>query len=106
MSRLKPLLLAASVLTLILAAGCGDPCLSLAQQICSCQLDQTSVDSCNQRAKQAQAIFPESSVDQQYCQKQLDNKACDCTKLNTREGRVACGIAYTWAPESPATPLR
>ena len=106
MSRRKPLLLAASVLTLSLAAGCGDACLSLAQQICSCQLDQASVDGCNQRAQQATAIFPVRSADQKYCQGQLDSHACDCTKLNTPEGRVGCGIAYTWAPEGPATPLR
>jgi len=90
---MKPLLLALSMTTLCLA-GCGDACLSLAQQICSCQLDQPSVDACNQRAQEAQAIFPERKPDQQFCQHQLDAKACDCNKLDTAEGRVGCGIAY------------
>ena len=91
---MKPLLLALCVLTLCLAAGCGDACLSLAQQICSCQPDQPSVDGCNQRAQEAKAIFPERSQDQKYCQHQLDTSACDCNKLDTPEGRVGCGIAY------------
>ena len=98
MSPPRPLLLAASLLTLTLAAGCGDACLSLAQQICRCQLDQASVDGCNQRAQQAKAIFPERKADQTFCQHQLDTNACDCTKLDTPEGRVGCGLAYTWAP--------
>jgi hypothetical protein len=97
----KPLLLAASVLTLSLAAGCGDACLSLAQQVCSCQPDQTSVDSCNQRAQEAAGIFPVTKANDAYCQAQLNSGACDCTKLDTPEGRAGCGIAYTWSPVSP-----
>ena len=88
------MLLAACVITLSLAAGCGNSCLSLAQQICSCQADQVSIDNCNQRAQEAKGIFPVRAQDEQFCQKQLDSNACDCTKLNTPEGRVGCGIAY------------
>jgi len=99
---LRPLLLAASLLTLGLAAGCRDACLALAQQVCSCQPDQSSVDACNTRAQESKAIFPERSMDQNYCQGQLDAHACDCMKLDTPEGRVACGVAYTWGP--PAAP--
>ena len=91
---MKPLLRLLSVLTLCLAAGCGDACLSLAQQICSCQPDQPSIDACNQRAQTAEGIFPVRSQDEQFCQHQLDTSACDCQKLNTSDGRVKCGIAY------------
>ena len=58
MSRfLQTLRTIACVLTLSLAAGCGDACLNLANQICSCQLDDNSKAACNQRAKQAEAQF-------------------------------------------------
>ena len=93
---MKPLLRLLCVLTLSLAAGCGDACLSLAQQICNCQPDQVSIDACNQRAQTAEGIFPVRSQDEQYCQSRLDDPTspCDCTKLNTAAGRAACGIAF------------
>jgi hypothetical protein len=90
----RPLILAACVLTLSLAAGCGDACLSLAEQVCGCQPDPISTDNCNQRAKDAKGIFGVNSSDEAFCQAQLDNNACDCTKLDTADGRVKCGIAF------------
>ena len=91
---MKPLLRLLCVLTLTLAAGCGDACLTLAQQICNCQPDQTSVDACNQRAQTAEGIFPVQSKDEKLCQGLIDSHACDCQLLNTSDGRVGCGIAY------------
>jgi hypothetical protein len=68
MFRFKALALFACMLGLIAAAGCGDACLSLANQICSCKADE------------------------KFCQGKLDAHACDCNKLNTAEGRLACGL--------------
>ena len=104
---MKSLLAAVCMLTLCLAAGCGDACLSLAQQICSCQPDQVSQDACNQRATQGKGIFTVSGEDEKFCQTQLNNNACDCTKLTTAEGRVACGLSFTVAPTaSPISSAR
>ncbi len=90
------------------AAGCGDACLNLAQQICACQPDQGSQDTCNNSAKQQASVFPTSSADQSFCQKKLDQQQCSCgsytrpadteaccAKLNTPEGREACGLVIT-----------
>jgi hypothetical protein len=98
MSPFRPLILAACVLTLSLAAGCGDACLSLAEQVCKCQPDPVSQENCNQRAKEAKGIFSVGSNDEQFCQGKLDSNACDCAKLNTPEGRAGCGIAYPTSP--------
>jgi hypothetical protein len=106
MKRLKPLLLLACVLTVPLGAGCGNACLKLADQICSCQPDDTSRSNCQQRARQQEAIFPVRSQDDQFCQDRLDSNACDCQKLLTPEGREACGVAYTLAPPDSVPSVR
>lgn len=106
MKRLKPLLLLACVLTVPLAAGCGNPCLQLADQICVCQPDDTSRVNCQQRAREQEAIFSVGNDQQRLCQQALDTKACDCQKLITPEGRKACGIAFTVAPPDTAGTAR
>jgi len=90
----KALRLLGCVLSLTAAAGCGDACLNLATQICTCYPDDGSRGACNQRAKDSEASFPISKQDQAYCQHQIDTHACDCRNLATPEGRVGCGLAY------------
>jgi hypothetical protein len=98
MKRLQPLLVLACVLTVSLAAGCGNACLQLADQICSCQPDDTSRANCQQRARDQASIYPVRTQDEQACQRALDSH------LLTPEGRQTCGIAYTFAPlDVPAT---
>jgi hypothetical protein len=84
----------ACVLTLTLAAGCGDPCRDLASQVCECFPDDGTRTICNQRAKDAESVFPLSEDDKQYCQNLLDSHACDCTKIATPDGRAACGLTF------------
>ena len=103
MSLCRPLILAASMLTVLLANGCGNACFKLADQICSCQVNDTLKANCQQRARDQEAIFNVQSQDQQYCQSILDSGKCDCKKLDTPEGRVNCGMAYTAAPEDGAS---
>ena len=91
----KVLPLFASMLTVILATGCGDACLDLANRICNCLPDDGTRAECNRRAKDSEATFPVTQQDRNFCQHQLDTKACDCTQLATPEGKAACGIAFT-----------
>jgi len=87
------------------ASGCKDACLSLADQICACQPDPASQSNCQQQAKTNESTFAVSSSDEKFCQSKLDLAQCDCasqnspaaveaccTKLNTPEGREACGL--------------
>jgi hypothetical protein len=91
---MKILLISASVLILAGAAGCGDACLSLAEQICQCLPDDGTRTACNRRAHDQEDSFPLRPEDTAFCQQKLDANACDCNKLNTLEGRQACGVAY------------
>ena len=95
MSCAKALRLLACVLSFALASGCGDSCLSLANQICSCQPDSNTQAICNQKAKDAESIFAVGTMDTKLCQQLLDNHQCDCNKLITAEGRQACGLVIT-----------
>jgi hypothetical protein len=85
----------ACVVSLLSAAGCGDACRSLVEQICVCQPDDGTRAACNQRAHDAESSFPLRPEDVAYCQHQLDTHACDCNRLTTVEGRQGCGVAYT-----------
>jgi len=49
MHRFKPLLLLGFVLTVTQAAGCGNACLKLADQICNCQPDDVLRSGCRRR---------------------------------------------------------
>ena len=97
MSRLGPLTLRilACVLSMTFAVGCGDACLSLAEQVCVCLPDDGTRAACNRRAKDQEGSFPLRPEDTAYCQRQLDAHACDCNKLATVEGKQACGTAYS-----------
>ena len=90
---------------LAVEAGCIDACRSLAQQICACQPDQPSQDNCNLQAQNQENVYPVTSADETYCQQKLDLQVCDCgnqespaaieaccVKLNSPEGRAACGL--------------
>ena len=108
MSRLRILPLFACLLSLTLLAGCGDACLSLANQICSCQPDDNSKQICNAEAKAQEKTYLVSKADEAFCQQKLDSQACNCTaqkttsaraaccnRLNTADGRAACGLVLT-----------
>ena len=56
--------------------------------------DDGTRTACNQRAKDAESAYALRPEDRSYCQQQLDRGTCDCNKLNTVEGKQACGIAF------------
>ncbi len=93
----RPLRIAAAALlcaTALLMEGCGNACLSLAQQICVCLPDDGTRAACNKRAKDDQAIYSVRPEDEAACQATIDAKTCDCTQLGTPEGKLACGLSY------------
>ena len=88
----KALRLSACVLSLSLASGCRDACLSLADRICNCQPDDNSRANCNAQAKVAERTFKVNHDDETLCQQKLDANACTCDRLDTPEGRADCGL--------------
>ena len=82
----------ACMLSITVAAGCGNACLSLANQICACLPDDGTRAACVQRAKDSQQSFPLRPEDEQFCQSKL--AVCDCHQLQTIQGKQNCGIAF------------
>ena len=93
---MKLLRLLACVLTVCLAAGCGNACRDLAEKICQCIPDEGNRQLCNQRAKEAEKTYVVRPEDEAYCAQQVDK--CDCTKLRSSQEQVDCGLAYAPAP--------
>ena len=92
-----PLRVAAAALlcaTALLMEGCGNACLSLAEQICVCLPDDGTRAACNKRAKDDEAIYAVRPEDEVVCQQKIDAKTCDCNQLGTPEGKLACGLSY------------
>ena len=94
----RALRILACMLSLTAIAGCGNACRSLAEQICQCLPDDGTRTACNQRARDAESVYAIRAEDSRFCQQQLDSHACDCNKLNTVEGRQACGVAFQVTP--------
>jgi len=99
----KVLRLLACMVTVTLAAGCGDSCLDLASKVCNCLPDDGTRAECNRRASDSESVFPVSSQDEAFCQHQIDTNACDCKQLATAEGKAGCGIAFTLFKSTSAT---
>lgn len=89
MLRLAPLLL-----TLTLAAtlsGCTTPCEELAERRCACAATAAERTACENRAEQQRSRHPPSDADEERCEAFL--RTCDCSRLNTAEGKRDCGLA-------------
>ena len=94
MKRL-PAVVAASLLCL-LASGCKNKCLELAQMICECQPTTTERDTCNQQASDQGSKVQVSPTDEQRCADLMSAPPpnnCDCHALDTPEGKLRCGMA-------------
>lgn len=91
-------MLLCALLLALTQSACGNACLSLAGQICQCLPEDGTRAACNTRAKEGEAKFPVRAEDEAYCQKKLDEGACDCNKLTTPEVKLACGFSYPTAP--------
>ena len=90
---------------LTLAAGCSTDCQELAERICSCQPEGATRDNCKAQVKTQLERDPKpSSADEAFCASRLEtcpSPGSDpgmCDRLNTCEGKVACGLAYDCPP--------
>lgn len=88
MSRL---LVAASTALLLFGAACSTPCEELAEKRCACLPTTTERDACERRAADQRSKRAPTDQDEDRCEALLDR--CDCRKLDTPEGKRACGLA-------------
>ncbi len=91
---LRALRILACMLSFTVAAGCGDSCRTLADQICLCLPDDGTRAACAQRAKDAEQSFSLRAEDQAFCQRKIDAHSCDCNQLQSAAGKEACGISF------------
>lgn len=65
--------------------------MELGEKICACKQTHNARESCREAVSaRAKKINP-SADDSNRCEALIDK--CDCTKLNTAEGKLNCGLA-------------
>ena len=73
-----------------LAGACEDPCVTLAQRICNCELTSGARDTCRtERIVNQQSSIKITDADREVCSKKLDT--CDCDALDNNN-LDACGF--------------
>ncbi len=88
-----------AVAALALAQGCGlTHCEELAHRICGCLLEGPTRDACKNQVKAQLKRDPRPGGDAEaYCESKL--ATCSgpdmCDRLNTCQGKVDCGLAYS-----------
>jgi hypothetical protein len=81
---------AAVVLPLSLL-GCKGSCRQLSEKLCDCQVTTAAKTSCLQRVASEEGRIGPTSADEAVCQQFLST--CDCHRIDTPDGKRACGLA-------------
>lgn len=89
--------LAIAAFALLSGTGCRSPCVQLAERICECEATQTEREVCVRRAQEEQNRTATSDEEGRRCASLVPG--CDCTRLSTSEGKIACGLARGAAPD-------
>jgi hypothetical protein len=95
----------ALAIALTLAAAltaCSSPCQDLGERICKCSPEGATRENCERAVEdQVEDGNPRpGSDDQDFCEEKLntcadpDDDAAMCDRLETAEGKRACGLAY------------
>ena len=94
MPRLSLILAACFV---VVTAACQDPCVALAERICSCEPTESDRRSCrNDRIVNQQSKVEISDADRDVCEQKLDTCSCNALDENDLD---ACGFVI--AAEEP-----
>jgi len=86
----------------LLLLGCKGNCRQLSEKLCDCQVTTAAKTSCLQRVVSEEGRIGPKSADEAVCHDLL--QSCDCHKLDTYDGKVACGLARErpYAPDGGA----
>ena len=77
----------------LLLSACKSPCRQLAEQLCECEDNTLDKEACLQEVSRKDAFYQPDAAAQDQCQAILDAESCDCTQIETTEGKRACGLA-------------
>jgi hypothetical protein len=82
------------LLAVLAATACQDPCVTLAEHICDCELTTGQRQACRtDRISNQQSSVTTTDADRQFCSEKLDTCTCDALDNNDLD---ACGFV----PES------
>ncbi|MBK7862935.1 MAG: hypothetical protein IPJ65_30860 [Archangiaceae bacterium] len=91
---MRLLVLVSAVLAL---AACKSNCRQLSERLCECAVNSVEKDTCVRTAAAAEGANPPSPTDETYCAGLLKpadgGYGCDCRLIDTREGKIRCGLA-------------
>jgi hypothetical protein len=99
---MRRIALAVTLLVAAALSGCGSPCQDLGNRICKCQPEGNSREICERAVdEQVEDGNPKpGGDDQDFCEQKLrscpdpDDDPAMCERLDTAEGKQACGLAY------------
>jgi len=86
-------------------AGCKSNCRQLSERLCECTINSIERDSCLRTAGAAEGSNPPSAEAEVLCANLLKpadgGTGCDCRLIDTKAGKVACGLARAGDAPSP-----
>lgn len=85
----------ALVVVAALAAGCQEPCVALAERICSCEPDEIARRACRDNRIDTQQGRVPTEAEQEVCVQALDTCTCEALEENRTE---LCGFTREQAP--------
>jgi hypothetical protein len=88
---MRPLLIAAAAVLLVLVPGCKGRCRALSEKLCDCSVNSLEKDACLRRASSEESRLAPTEDDELACEKLLPN--CDCHTIDTPEGKRSCGLS-------------
>jgi hypothetical protein len=71
--------------------GCKGDCRQLSEKLCECEEYKPARDYCRQRAADKESLYPPTAAENAQCKLLLEG--CDCKRIDTPEGKAACGLA-------------
>ncbi|ADO69408.1 hypothetical protein POL68_33225 [Stigmatella sp. ncwal1] len=71
--------------------GCKGPCRELSEKLCDCAVSSVAREQCVQIAANSEARTEPTADDEALCEQKLET--CDCRKIETDEGKAACGLS-------------
>lgn len=87
----RSFLLALLPLGLLLVTGCHGPCRQLSEKLCECSENSIQKEACLRRVSSEESRVAPTAEQEQVCAGLL--AGCDCHKIDTAEGKQACGLA-------------
>jgi hypothetical protein len=88
--KARRVLLWALMVSALAGAGCKGKCRSLSEKLCDCADNSSAREICLRRAASEESRLSPTEDQEALCDSLLER--CDCSQVNTVEGKRACGL--------------